>query len=131
MHKLATKAIHENRYSIEILLDLAKAFDTVDHNILIKNTSIYRKECLAGGLSETLFKFLFLVGFSKLSCEIFRISFARPGGYRSYQFLLLTKDLLSGLQLRLQCTTTLSYYLHSGRIRGLPVSQNRVYPKLA
>ena len=35
-----TKAIDEGKYTIRIFLDLSKAFDTVDHDILLKKMGI-------------------------------------------------------------------------------------------
>jgi len=36
---LITEAIDTKKFAIGIFLDLAKAFDTVDHKILLKNSS--------------------------------------------------------------------------------------------
>src|SRR6218665_3528470 len=38
---LITKAIDSNQYAAGVFLDFAKAFDTVDHSILLKKMSIY------------------------------------------------------------------------------------------
>src|SRR6218665_784014 len=38
---LITKAIDSNQYAAGVFLDLAKAFDTMDHSILFKKISIY------------------------------------------------------------------------------------------
>ena len=41
MQDKISAAMDNNEYSIGIFLDLAKAFDTIDHNILIKKLSVY------------------------------------------------------------------------------------------
>src|SRR6218665_3052630 len=41
MQDKISKAIEENEYSIGICFDFAKAFDTINHAILLKKLSIY------------------------------------------------------------------------------------------
>lgn len=41
MEELVSKAIDKNEYSIGVFLDLAKAFDTVNHNVLLKKLNHY------------------------------------------------------------------------------------------
>jgi len=41
MEEKITKAIDNNESSVGIFIDLAKAFDTVDHSILLKKMSNY------------------------------------------------------------------------------------------
>ena len=41
MHSKITEAIDNNLFSIGIFFDLSKAFDTVDHKILIKKLEHY------------------------------------------------------------------------------------------
>src|SRR5688572_14394473 len=41
MENRITKAIDNNEYSVGIFIDLAKAFDTVDHGILLRKLSNY------------------------------------------------------------------------------------------
>ena len=34
-------AFNENKYTLGILIDLSKAFDTADHNVLLKKSDMY------------------------------------------------------------------------------------------
>ena len=41
LHEKIAKALDKNEYSIGILIDLSKAFDTINHNILLNKLSHY------------------------------------------------------------------------------------------
>ena len=56
MHSKITEAIDNNLFSIGIVFDLSKAFDTVDHKILIKNLSTMVSEGWDFHGSLTIFK---------------------------------------------------------------------------
>lgn len=54
MQDLISSPIDTNKYSNGILMDLAKAFDSVDHNILLDMLQNYRiRVCLAYGSKAT------------------------------------------------------------------------------
>ena len=47
-----SKSFDENEYTLGVLIDLSKAFDTVDHEILLKKIKFY-------GINKTILKWLF------------------------------------------------------------------------
>ena len=54
-HEKVTKAIDKNEFCFEIFIDLSKAFDTLDHEVLLKKLSIYGIRGIANKLIKKLF----------------------------------------------------------------------------
>ena len=84
-----TNAIDDCKSTVDVFIDLKKAFDTVDHNILIKKLEHYGIRCLANiCVSSYLENISQYVCINDTNSECMKISCGVPQGSKHYLYYM-------------------------------------------